>query len=67
MKLNRRTLSIALAAASLGSLLPATALAQTSAGASDTDSPALIVLAVLFCLMIVALVAHTAHRMVNLD
>ena len=28
MKLNRRTLNIALAAASLGGLLPATALAQ---------------------------------------
>lgn len=66
MPTNARTLRVALLTI-LTSWPSATALAQTSAGASDTDSPALIVLAVVFCLMIVALVAHTAHRMVNLD
>ena len=66
MPTNARTFRVALLT-TLTSWPAATALAQTSAGASDTDSPALIVLAVVFCLTIVALVAHTAYRMANLD
>jgi hypothetical protein len=65
MMTNARTLRVALLTM-LTSLPAATALAQTTA-ASDTDSPGLIALAVVFCLVIVGLLAHTAYRMAHLD
>jgi hypothetical protein len=48
-------------------LLPAaTALAQPAANASDTDSPALMALLIVFCAVVVGLLAHTAYRMARL-
>jgi len=61
-----RTIRIALMAL-LTSLPAATALAQSAAGASDTDNPSLTVVLVVFCLLVVGLLAHTAHRMAKLN
>jgi hypothetical protein len=51
----------------LTSLSATTALAQSAAGTSDTDSPVLIAILIVFCLMVVGLLGHTAHRMAKLD
>ena len=61
-----RTVRIALFAL-LTSLPAATALAQPTAGGSDTDSPALIAILIVFCALVVGLLAHTAHRMAKLN
>jgi len=49
------------------SLPAATALAQTPANVSGSDSPALIALLIVFCLTVVGLLAYTAHRMATLE
>jgi hypothetical protein len=51
----------------LTALPTATALAQPAAGTSDTDSPTLIAILIVFCLLVVGLLAHTAHRMARLN
>ena len=51
----------------LTSMAATTALAQSAAGTSDTDSPTLIAILIVFCLLVVGLLAHTAHRMANLN
>jgi hypothetical protein len=51
----------------LTSMSAATALAQPAAGSSDTDSPALLAILIVFCLLVVGLLAHTAHRMAKLN
>jgi len=52
----------------LTSLPAATALAQQPAAeASSSDSPALIALLVVFCVIVVGLLALTAQRMARLD
>ena len=51
----------------LTSLPAATALAQPAAGASDSDSPILLAILVVFCSLVVGLLAHTAHRMAKLN
>lgn len=61
-----RTLRVALLTV-LTSLPATAALAQSGAEASGSDSPALIGLLVVFCLIVVGLLAHTAHRMARLD
>jgi hypothetical protein len=49
-------------------LLPAaTALAQPAASVSNADSPGLTVLLIAFCVMVVGLLVHTAHRMARLQ
>jgi len=61
-----RNLRIALL--TLLTLLPAaTALAQPAGSASDGDSPALTVLLIAFCVLVVGLLAHTARRMARLQ
>ena len=48
-------------------LLPsATALAQPVQGTSDGDSPALMVILITFCLIVVGSLAYTARRMARL-
>jgi hypothetical protein len=49
------------------SLPAAGALAQSGAETSNADSPALTALLVVFCAMVVGLLAHTARRMARLD
>ena len=61
-----RTIRIALFTL-LTSLPAATALAQTAASGSDTDSPALIAILIVFCFVVVGLLAHTAHKMAKLN
>lgn len=61
-----RKLRIVLSA--LLALLPsATALAQPVQGASDGDSPALMVILVTFCALVIGLLAFTARRMARLQ
>ena len=50
----------------LASLSSAPALAQTVEGGSDADNPALMVVLVTFCVVIVGSLAFTAHRMARL-
>ena len=64
--MNARTLRVVLLTL-LTSLPATTALAQTAAGTSDTDSPALIALAIGFCLLVVGMLAITAYRMAHLE
>ena len=45
----------------------ATALAQTVQGASDADNPALMVVLVTFCVLVVGLLAYTARQMARLE
>lgn len=48
-------------------LLPsATALAQSVEGTSDGDNPALMVILITFCLIVVGSLAYTARRMARL-
>ena len=51
----------------LTSLPSATALAQTVQGGSDADNPALMVVLVTFCVMVVGLLAFTARQMARLQ
>ena len=64
--MNARTLRVALLTV-LSSLPAATALAQTGAETTGTDSPMLIMLAAVFCLLIVGLLARTAYHQAHLD
>ena len=66
MPTNARTFRVALLTL-LTSLRAMTALAQPAADASGSDSPALIGLLVVFCVVVVGLLAHTAQRMARLD
>ena len=67
MPTNARTLRVALLTV-LTSLPAATALAQQPAAeVSSSDSPALIALLVVFCVIVVGLLAVTAQRMARLD
>lgn len=66
MPRNARTLRVALLTL-LTSLPATTALAQSAAEASGSDSPALISLLVVFCVVVVGLLAFTAQRMARLD
>ena len=60
-----RNLPVALV--TLLTLLPAaTALAQPAERTSDLDSPALTLILVVFCALVVGLLAHTARRMAKL-
>jgi len=47
-------------------LPPATALAQPIQG-TDGDSPALMVILITFCLLVIGLLAYTARRMARLQ
>jgi hypothetical protein len=51
----------------LTSLPSATALAQTVEGGSDADNPALLVVLITFCVLVVGLLAFTARRMAKLQ
>ena len=51
----------------LASLPSATALAQTVQGGSDADNPALMVVLVTFCSLVVGLLAYTARQMARLQ
>ena len=51
----------------LASLPSATALAQTAQGGSDADNPALMVVLVTFCVLVVGLLAYTARQMARLQ
>lgn len=51
----------------LSSLPSATALAQTVQGGSDADNPALMVVLVTFCVLVVGLLAYTARQMARLQ
>jgi hypothetical protein len=51
----------------LTSLPATTAVAQTVQGGSDADNPALLVVLVTFCVLVVGLLAHTARRMARLE
>jgi len=66
MSTNARTLRVALFTL-LTSLCAMTALAQPAADASSSDSPALMGLLIVFCLIVVGLLAYTAQRMARLD
>lgn len=67
MPTTARALRVALLTV-LTSLPAATALAQQPpAEASSSDSPALIALLVVFCVIVVGLLALTAQRMARLD
>ncbi len=66
MPTNTRALRVALLTL-VTSLPAATALAQTPANVSSSDSPALMALLIVFCLTVVGLLAYTAHRMATLE
>ena len=51
----------------LTSLPSATALAQTVQSGSDADNPALMVVLVTFCALVVGLLAYTARQMARLQ
>ena len=51
----------------LTSLPSATAMAQPIQGGTDGDSPALMVILITFCALVIGLLAYTAHRMARLQ
>ena len=65
MRTTVRTLRIALSTV-LAWLPAATALAQPVEAGSDTDSPGLIILLTVFCLIVVGSLAYTARKMAKL-
>lgn len=66
MPTNARTLRIALLTL-LMSFRAMTALAQPATDISSSDSPALMGLLIVFCLIVVGLLAYTAQRMAKLE